>query len=117
MNKIAGWDAYSSNHIPVHGAIGVIERDPFLTMGQKKTINGFIGGTPEGTSGNISGQTIANVAVKAGVGGLTGFAFGKTMGNLFALETEQINRLAQFGGVAGAIYNTGILNETIGDIL
>ena len=117
LYKKGSWDSYTSNHIPVHVAMGVIERDPFLTLGQKKTINGFIGNTYEGDSGSISGQTIANTAVKAGIGGLAGFAFGKTLGNIFALESEQVNRLSRYGGVAGAIYNTGILKETLGDIL
>jgi hypothetical protein len=113
LYKTSALQTFFSQNVPVHQARQMIQRDPFLTLGEKTTVDGIIGGTPEGDSGMTSGASIASTALKAGVGAVGGFALGKTLGNLFALESEHIDRLSQYGGVAGAIYNTGILNRSL----
>ena len=80
-------------------------------MGQKAAVNGIIGGTSDGESGMTSGEKLADSAIKVGFGAATGFAFGKTMGTLFALDDPQVKRLSQYGTVAGALFNSGILNK------
>ena len=110
MYKKSSLNTFFTENVPVHQARNIIHRDPFLSLGDKVTVDGIIGGTPEGDSGMTSGFSLTDTAIKAGVGAVAGFAFGKTMGNLFSLEDESIDRLSRYGGVAGAIYNTGILN-------
>jgi len=96
--------------IPVHMGRQLMQRDPFLNEHNKAQVDYIMRNTGEGDSDSISGFDIARTAVKAGIGLAAGIAFGKTMGNLFSMNTAQTQRLSNIGAVAGAVYNTGILS-------
>jgi len=96
--------------IPVHMGRQLMQRDPFLNEHNKSQVDYIMRNAGEGDSGSISGFDIARTAVKAGIGLAAGIAFGKTMGNLFSMNTAQTQRLSNIGAVAGAVYNTGIFN-------
>jgi hypothetical protein len=102
---------FTSPVVPVNQGIQLIQRDPFLSEQNKAQVNHIMANTHEGSSGSVSGFDLAGSAIKAGVGLVSGIAFGKTMGNLFSLGQAQTERLSQIGAVAGAIYNTGILSS------
>jgi hypothetical protein len=106
-------DYFMEDNIPIHQARQLVRRDPFLNMGQKATVDGIIGGTNDGDSGLTSSGTIADTAIKAGFGALTGFAFGKTIGSVFAFDDAERKRLSRTGAVAGAILNSGILSRKL----
>lgn len=95
--------------IPVHMGRSLVQRDPFLNMYDKKRVDYLMQTAGEGDSGSISGHDLAASAIKAGIGIAAGIAFGKTMGNLFSMDTAQTQRLSTIGAFAGAIYNTGVL--------
>jgi hypothetical protein len=97
--------------IPVHQSSNLIDRDEFLTLGDKSRVKSLLGSTSEGSSGHVSGMDLAGTAIKAGIGMGAGIAFGSTMGKLFSLPKAQTERLSDIGAVAGALYNTGILSK------
>jgi hypothetical protein len=94
--------------IPVNQGRALIQRDPFLTQHNKARVDYLLRNAGEGDSGSISGHDLATTAVKAGIGIAAGIAFGKTMGNLFSMNTAQTDRLSNIGAFAGALYNTGV---------
>ena len=104
---------FNKRNIPVHQGRQLINRDPFLTDHNKASVDYLMRNSGEGDSGSISGKDVAQTAVKAGLGLVTGIAFGKTLGNLFSMGTAQTNRLSNIGAVAGALYNTGIFSEKV----
>jgi hypothetical protein len=113
LEKISSLDHFLSENVPIRAAQNVIHRDPFLTMGQKATVNGIIGGTADGDTGLTSGEKLADSAIKVGFGAAAGFAFGKTLGTLFAFDEPEVRRMSQYGTVAGALFNSGILNKEL----
>jgi hypothetical protein len=104
---------FNKKNIPVHQGRQLINRDPFLTEHNKASVDYLMRNSGEGDSGSISGKDVAQTAAKAGLGLVTGIAFGKTLGNLFSMGTAQTNRLSNIGAVAGALYNTGIFSEKV----
>ena len=110
MDKEAFFNPYSNTNeqlqypfispiIPVHQGIQMIERDPFLTENNKQQVQYIMSHTGEGDSGSVSGFDLADSAIKAGVGLAAGIAFGKTMGNLFALDSAKTDRHLVNGAV------------------
>lgn len=107
--------AFDGRTVPVRTTIDLINQDPFLDLEDKKIVNGLIVDSNNGFSaGKTSGQSLMNTAVKAGIGYGASYLFGKGIGSLLSLPPEQTKTLSQVGGLAGAIYNSGILRQGTG---
>jgi len=101
---------FHQNTVPIATSVDLIQRDPFLSLGQKEAVSGLF--RAEGKDvGMTSGQKLTRAALRAGVGMVTGYTFGKTMGHLMSMPKPARDSLSRAGGVAGAVVNTGIFGE------
>jgi len=109
MEKEYAWDApYMGERIPASVAMDLLGNDRYLDNSQKSLTVGILNDAEEGRSGLISGKDITRSAVRAGVGYGAAYLFGNTMGKVFGLPTPVTKQLSHFGGLAGAVINTGI---------
>ena len=99
-----------SQRIPLSFSMDLLQEDPFLRDKEKEVATSILGGSEDG-SGLTNGQTIARTAIRAGVGFVPSYAFGRVMTGIAGLPKEDAKRLSLAGGVAGAIYNTGLIQE------
>lgn len=110
--KIGGYDdPFHKENIPISYAEDVINRDPFLSRGQKGATNMLLEGSEGSGSGLTSGRKLMRSALQAGVGFGTAYLFGNTAGKVLSLSPDITRRLSTVGGVAGALVNTGIFKE------
>jgi hypothetical protein len=110
MERQAADASYLEEDVPIHQSLQVIDRDPFLTLGQKSRVGGLFAGAENMTAGYTSGQKLARSALKAGVGFGTAYIFGQVAGRVFGLPEPVLDRMSAIGGVAGALANTGIFS-------
>jgi hypothetical protein len=102
--------AFEGRTVPVRTTINLLDQDPFLSLADKKIVKGMIVDANDGLdAGKTSGKSLMSTAVKAGVGFGAAYLFGQGVGGLLSLPPEQTKKLSQVGGLAGAIYNSGIL--------
>jgi hypothetical protein len=108
-------NAFEGRTVPVATSLNLIDNDPFLTLGEKNRVGGYIIGANNGLgAGKTSQKSLMNTAIRAGLGFGAAYLFGKGIGSLFSLPPEQTKKLSQVGGIAGALYNSGILHEGLG---
>lgn len=100
-----------SDIIPVKNMISSINHDRFLDNFEKLKAGRYVFDSDKERKGLVSGKKVAETAVKAGVGFVPAYAFGRTLGHLAGFPPDSLNRLASTGGIAAALYNTGIFKE------
>lgn len=111
LNKVSSFqDPLVGQHIPISYSLDLIQRDPFIRGRDKMMVSSIIQGSEE-DSGLTNGRGIISTAIRAGVGFVPAYAFGRVISNVAALSPTQASDLSMAGGLAGAIYNTGIIQE------
>jgi hypothetical protein len=103
-------DPLVGTNIPISYSLDLLSQDPFLRAPEKEIASSLVQGSGE-DSGLTTGQNIARTALRAGVGFVPAYAFGKVMSGIAGLPEAEARRVSLAGGVAGAIYNTGIIQE------
>lgn len=97
--------------VPVKDMIETVNMDSFINTYDKLKTNTLLYKSDDRKEGIVSGKDIARTAIRAGAGFVPGYAFGKVITGLAGFPKEVRNRLATTGGIAGALYNTGIFQE------
>lgn len=103
-------DPLVGTRIPVSYSLDLLQKDPFLREPEKAIASSLVQGSEE-ESGITSGKSIAQTALRAGVGFVPAYAFGKVMTGLAGMPQPAAENASLAGGIAGAIYNTGILQD------
>jgi hypothetical protein len=103
-------DPLVNSRIPVSYSLDLLNSDPFLREQDKVITSAILEGSEEG-SGITSGKGIIRTAIRAGVGFVPAYAFGKVITGIADMPEPAAKRLSLAGGLAGAIYNTGIIQE------
>jgi hypothetical protein len=103
-------NSMETERIPLSFSMDLLQSDPFLREPEKTVTTSILQGSEDG-SGLTNGQAIARTSVRAGVGFIPSNAFGRVMTGLAGLPKEDAKRFSLAGGVAGAIYNTGLIQE------
>jgi hypothetical protein len=115
MNKYQSFefsDPFVSERVPISYSIDLIQRDPFLSIPQKAVTTGLLEGSAGGAkAGSSSGMDLTKAAIRAGVGFGTAYAFGRAATSVLGLPLPQAKKVSQYGGLAGALVNTGIFQE------
>ena len=104
-------DPFYSKRIPVSYTVDLIRSDPFLTPPAKGAAEFLVTGKSD--SGLISGKDLMQTAVQAGVGYGAAYMFGKVLGSVMSLPKSTVDSLANKGGIAAAIINTGVLEKIL----
>lgn len=102
---------FTQNKIPVYHSLSTINDDPFLDDDSKSTVLKSIYGADNKTSGLISGKQLMTGALRAGAAYVPAYYFGKTVGSILALPEDVSHKVSMFGGLASAIYNSGIVKQ------
>ena len=97
--------------IPVGQAIDTISRDPFITPGAKYSLNKVLTEANNGSDrGLIGWGDVARTAIGYGLGRVGGSILGKTLGFITGhISPDGQKRIAQMGGVAGALGGAGVI--------
>ncbi len=91
--------------------IGAINQDRFLDSFNKLEAGTLIAKADTMRDGRTSGRKIVNTALRAGVGFVPAYMFGKTIAGLAGLPKESLGRIGAAGGIAAALYNTGVFGD------
>jgi len=91
--------------------IGAINNDKFLNSWEKLQAGTLISNSDKEKKGLTSGKKIAGTALRAGIGFLPSYYFGKTVAGIAGLPKDTLNRMGALGGMAGALYNSGIFGD------
>lgn len=102
---------YDYEIVPVKDMIGTVNNDKFLDTYEKLKTGTILYKSDEKKKGIVSGRDIAQTAVRSGVGFVPAYALGKTMARFAGFPKETLNRIGSLGGIAGALYNTGLFNK------
>jgi hypothetical protein len=102
---------FDKERVPISTSIDLINKDPFLTLPQKKVTDLVLTGSGEGSSGLTSGKNLMRSAVQLGVGAGTGYIFGRAASALLSLPPPVTKRLSGAGAIAGALVNSGLFSE------
>jgi len=106
--KTASSDPFALNVIPVNQTLDTIKADPYLAIDQKQLAGSLVGYSPTDAYNNTSGRSIVRTALKAGVDFGAAYLFGRVMTGLAGLPAADAKQLSVAGGIANALYNTGI---------
>lgn len=97
--------------IPVIASVGTLRNDPWLNPFQRMTAGQMILGDSSSIPDRISRKQLVGQVAKAGFDFTTAYAFGQGVGLLLGLPDEARNRLSKAGGLANAIYRSGIFEK------
>lgn len=110
-SKTAGDNMYMEDNIPIKTSLRLVDEDLFLNPFEKSVTGSLIYGAENKDSGLTSGKKLTDSAIRAGVGFVPSYMFGKGVGTVLGLPAPIRDRISFAGGLAGAVINSGILKE------
>lgn len=105
---------YDKDIISPYKMMGHINNDQFLDAWDKLKADSYIADSDPEKRGITSGKKITQTALRAGVGFAPSYFFGKTLAGLAGMPDNTLKRMGTLGGIAGAVYNTGIFGDKKG---
>lgn len=98
--------------VDINESKDVINEDPYMHPFGKQKTNEILDKSDEDDNDGWSSQfDIGDAALQLGAGFAPSYAAGRVMGGLMRLPKSTKKRLSLTGGLAGAIANTGVLDE------
>lgn len=104
-------DPFARNIIPVNQTLDTLHADPYLNLDQKQLVSGLVGYAPKDTYNNTSGRGIVRTALGLGVDFGAAYLVGRVFTGLAGLPAAQAKQISIAGGLANALYNTGIFSK------
>jgi len=102
-------NSFNKSNIPVSRSLDLINTDAYLDPFSKEQVATILTGAENKESGLISGKQLATSAIRMGASYLPAYMFGKGLGSLLGLPGPVTERVSKIGGIAAAIYNSGII--------
>lgn len=104
-------DPYYQEIIPIRNSLDILTNDAYLKPYQRRAAADLIYGAENKDTGLTSGKKLTRSALKAGIGFVPAYAFGKTVGGILGLPPVVTTRMSMLGGLAAATINSGIFSK------
>lgn len=97
--------------IDVNESQEIVNEDPYIDPLAKGKTNQLMDVSDDDQDGFASQFDVGNAALKLGAGFVPSYAAGRVLGGVMRLPKPTKKRLSLVGGLAGAVANTGVLDE------